>query len=112
MRKLSFIFGREKGGLPGAITQFAFVELEQATNRFSNTNLVGLGGSSNVYRGELNGVGAVAIKKLKAIGDDYEFLTEVSKKFVCIFLLVLAGGLIKHTSQIKLYNYILGYILL
>ncbi|KAH7669847.1 Non-specific serine/threonine protein kinase protein [Dioscorea alata] len=77
VRKLSFIFGREKGGLPGAITRFAFVELEQATNRFSNTNLVGLGGSSNVYRGELNGVGAVAIKKLKAIGDDYEFLTEI-----------------------------------
>ena len=76
--------------LPGAIVQFSFVELEQATNKFSKANLVGLGGSSNVYQGQLLDGRVVAIKKLKLLGEllggpeaDDDFLTEVIFNALC-----------------------------
>jgi len=72
--------------LPGTIVHFSFVELEQATNKFSSANLVGLGGSSNVYRGQLQDGRVVAIKKLKLLGGpeaDNDFLSEVVFKALC-----------------------------
>lgn len=65
---------------PGAIVQFSYFELESATNKFSDSNLIGLGGSSYVYRGQLNDGEVVAVKRLKALkGPDMDsvFLTEV-----------------------------------
>lgn len=70
----------ERGALPGIIVRFSFGELEQATNKFSNDNLIGVGGSSNVYRGQLTDGEVVAIKKLRPLQGadaDYEFLSEV-----------------------------------
>ncbi|CAL9124120.1 unnamed protein product [Musa textilis] len=80
IQKLTYIFGSESGILPGAIVQFSYVELEQATNRFSDNNLIGVGGSSNVYRGQLKDGRIVAIKKLRPLGGseaDSEFLYEI-----------------------------------
>ncbi|KAM1342216.1 hypothetical protein ACFX2F_006566 [Malus domestica] len=65
---------------PGAIIQFSYFELESATNKFSDSNLIGLGGSSYVYRGQLNDGEVVAVKRLKALkGPDMDsvFLTEI-----------------------------------
>ncbi|KAJ0963758.1 hypothetical protein J5N97_028880 [Dioscorea zingiberensis] len=77
VRWLSWL-GSEKGALPGTITQFSYVELDQATNKFSNDNLIGCGGSSNVYYGKLRNGTVVAIKKLKSNGgQEDEFLAEI-----------------------------------
>ncbi|KAG8644609.1 hypothetical protein MANES_11G147400v8 [Manihot esculenta] len=52
----------------GTIFRFSYSELDHATNKFSNSNLIGLGGSSYVYRGQLRDGKIVAIKRLKAQG--------------------------------------------
>ncbi|XP_072966323.1 receptor-like serine/threonine-protein kinase NCRK isoform X1 [Typha angustifolia] len=78
--RLSLLFRSERGTLPGVITQFSYTELEQAADKFSNANLIGVGGSSNVYRGQLSDGRVVAIKKLRPLGRaeaDYEFLSEI-----------------------------------
>lgn len=80
MHKASFMFRSKRGMIPGAIIQFSYYELEQATNKFSNSRLVGLGGSSNVYRGELRDGRVIAVKRLKSQGGpnaDFDFLTEI-----------------------------------
>ncbi|XP_065045747.1 receptor-like serine/threonine-protein kinase NCRK isoform X2 [Musa acuminata AAA Group] len=80
IQKLTYIFGSGSGILPGVIVQFSYVELEQATNRFSDNNLIGVGGSSNVYCGQLKDGRIVAIKKLRPLGGseaDSEFLYEI-----------------------------------
>ncbi|KDP44029.1 hypothetical protein JCGZ_05496 [Jatropha curcas] len=64
----------------GAIIRFSYSELEHATNKFSNSNLIGLGGCSYVYRGQLRDGNIVAIKWLKSQGgldDDSLFSKEV-----------------------------------
>ncbi|KAJ6836353.1 pre-mRNA-processing factor 39 isoform X1 [Iris pallida] len=69
---------------PGAIIQFSFVELEQATEKFSRSNLIGIGESSNVHRGQANDGIIVAIKKLNLPGgfeEDYGFLDEFLDMF-------------------------------
>ncbi|XP_065868333.1 receptor-like serine/threonine-protein kinase NCRK isoform X2 [Euphorbia lathyris] len=52
----------------GSILRFSYSGLENATDKFSNSNLVGLGGSSYVYRGQLGEGKAVAVKRLTALG--------------------------------------------
>ncbi|XP_039127371.1 receptor-like serine/threonine-protein kinase NCRK isoform X1 [Dioscorea cayenensis subsp. rotundata] len=71
--------GSEKGAIPGTITQFSYVELDQATNKFSNDNLIGCGASSDVYYGKLRNGRAIAVKKLKppAGQEDNDFLAEI-----------------------------------
>jgi hypothetical protein len=60
-------------------SKFSFVELEAATASFSPTNLVGRGGGSEVYRGELQDGKLVAIKCLNQGGlqAEEELLTEI-----------------------------------
>ncbi|XP_042401978.1 receptor-like serine/threonine-protein kinase NCRK isoform X1 [Zingiber officinale] len=80
IQKLPFMFGSGKGTLSGVVIQFSYVELEQASKGFSTDNLIGIGGSSNVYRGELKDGRMVAIKKLRPLGGseiDPEFLHEI-----------------------------------
>ncbi|ERN08386.1 hypothetical protein AMTRI_Chr07g23750 [Amborella trichopoda] len=80
IHRASFMFRGKKDTLPGMVTQFSYSELEQATNKFSNDNIIGLGGSSNVYYGQLKDGKTVAIKRLIARkGSDAEvgFLTEI-----------------------------------
>ncbi|CAD5319735.1 unnamed protein product [Arabidopsis thaliana] len=64
----------------GAIFQFSYTELEQATNKFSSNSVIGHGGSSCVYRGQLKDGKTAAIKRLNTPkGDDTDtlFSTEV-----------------------------------
>jgi hypothetical protein len=54
--------------------------LEEATGKFSDEHLIGVGGSSKVYRGQLSDGKVVAVKKLRPLGgadEDFEFLSEV-----------------------------------
>lgn len=76
----SCLFKSKIRATPGAIIQFSYFELESATDKFSNSNLIGLGGSSYVYRGQLKGGRIVAVKRLKAQqgpDSDSVFITEV-----------------------------------
>ncbi|CAM0146349.1 unnamed protein product [Urochloa decumbens] len=74
------IFGGESGTFPGVIIRFSYAELEEATGKFSDENLIGVGGSSKVYRGQLTDGKIVAVKKLRPLGgadEDLEFLSEI-----------------------------------
>jgi hypothetical protein len=74
------LFGNQRETFHGNIIQFSFSELENATENFSASNLIGLGGSSYVYRGQLKNGSNVAVKRLKDQGGpkaDTEFFTEV-----------------------------------
>nr|XP_048324812.1 receptor-like serine/threonine-protein kinase NCRK [Ziziphus jujuba var. spinosa] len=76
----SCFFGDKAGTIHGAIIQFSYSELQNATEKFSNPNLIGVGGSSYVYRGELKDRRIVAVKRLKnqnGTGADAVFLTEI-----------------------------------
>ncbi|XP_022752873.1 receptor-like serine/threonine-protein kinase NCRK isoform X1 [Durio zibethinus] len=79
-QKASFLCRSKPETILGTICQFAYSELENATNKFSNSNLIGLGGNSYVYRGQLKDGRIVAVKRLKAHGGpdaDSIFSTEV-----------------------------------
>lgn len=73
------MFGDVRGDLPGVIIRFSYGELDQATNKFSDENVIGVGGTSTVYRGQLSDGRIVAIKRLRPVGSegDFEFLSEV-----------------------------------
>ena len=76
----NLICGGESGTFPGVIIRFSYAELEQATGKFSDEHLIGVGGSSKVYRGQLGDGKVVAVKKLRPLGgadEDFEFLSEV-----------------------------------
>ncbi|KAL9322758.1 hypothetical protein ACSQ67_010811 [Phaseolus vulgaris] len=80
-QKSSLLFGSQRQTFYGNIIQFSFAELENATEKFSTSNLTGLGGSSYVYRGRLKDGSNVAVKRLKdqtGPEADYEFLTEIT----------------------------------
>ncbi|KAJ6403319.1 hypothetical protein OIU84_015263 [Salix udensis] len=79
-RKASFSCRSKTKIIHGTLICFAYSELEHATNKFSHSNLIGLGGSSYVYRGQLKDGTTVAVKRLKAQGGpdaDLLFSTEV-----------------------------------
>ncbi|XP_058773978.1 receptor-like serine/threonine-protein kinase NCRK [Vicia villosa] len=79
-RKASVLLGSQRETFHGNIIQFSFAELENATENFSASNLIGLGGSSYVYRGRLKNGSNVAVKRLKVQGGpeaDTEFFTEI-----------------------------------
>ncbi|KAL2328592.1 hypothetical protein Fmac_022019 [Flemingia macrophylla] len=67
-QKASFLFGSSKETYHGNIIQFSLSELENATENFSSSNLIGLGGSSYVYLGRLKDGSNVAVKRLKDQG--------------------------------------------
>lgn len=76
----SSLFRSKTGTIHETIVQFSYAELENATNKFSNSNLIGVGGSSYVYCGQLKNGKTVAVKRLKSKGGpdaDPVFLTEV-----------------------------------
>ncbi|KAK7402114.1 hypothetical protein VNO78_14127 [Psophocarpus tetragonolobus] len=80
-QKASLLFGSQKEIFHGNIIQFSFAELDNATENFSASNLIGLGGSSYVYRGRLKCGGHVAVKRLlkdqRGPEADCEFFTEI-----------------------------------
>ncbi|RDY06396.1 Receptor-like serine/threonine-protein kinase NCRK, partial [Mucuna pruriens] len=79
-QKASFLFGTQKETYHGNIIQFSLAELESATENFSSSNLIGLGGSSYVYLGRLKDGSNVAVKRLKDQGGpeaDSAFFKEI-----------------------------------
>ncbi|XP_057859287.2 receptor-like serine/threonine-protein kinase NCRK isoform X2 [Cryptomeria japonica] len=81
MRMASFKFNSKSETVPGTIVRrFSYAELVEATEQFSKFNIIGIGGSSSVYRGQLGDGRAVAVKKLETRNGpdaDREFLIEV-----------------------------------
>ncbi|XP_042062147.1 receptor-like serine/threonine-protein kinase NCRK [Salvia splendens] len=78
--KNPFLLRSGTKALHGTIIQFSYSELENATNRFSDTNLVGVGGCSHVYRGNLKDSRTVAVKRMKSEGGsdaEHVFLAEI-----------------------------------
>ncbi|KAF1899309.1 hypothetical protein Lal_00019437 [Lupinus albus] len=76
----SFMFRSQKETFHGNIIQFSFDVLENATENFSASNLIGSGGSSYVYRGRLKNGSNVAVKRLKDQGGpdaDSAFFKEI-----------------------------------
>ncbi|KAL3627465.1 hypothetical protein CASFOL_028828 [Castilleja foliolosa] len=63
--KTPSLFRSRRGAIQGIIIQFSYSELESVTNRFSEDNLIGIGGNSHVYRGNLRDGRIVAIKRMK-----------------------------------------------
>ncbi|XP_059429501.1 receptor-like serine/threonine-protein kinase NCRK [Corylus avellana] len=73
--KASSLIRSKRGNTHGTIIQFSYSQLESATEKFSNSNLIGVGGSSYVYHGRLKNGRTVAIKRLRSQrGPDAEFL--------------------------------------
>lgn len=73
----------------GTIIQFSYADLESATCKFSNSNLIGLGGSSHVYRGHFKDGKTLAIKRIKTQAGrdaDCAFLTEVTLTAIIHFI--------------------------
>ncbi|XP_042511962.1 receptor-like serine/threonine-protein kinase NCRK [Macadamia integrifolia] len=80
IQKASFMFRSKRKTIPGKVIQFTYSELELTTNKFSDVNLIGLGGSSHVYCGQLKDGTTVAVKRLKTQGGadaDSVFFTEI-----------------------------------
>ncbi|CAA6662460.1 unnamed protein product [Spirodela intermedia] len=84
----------EKGGLAYVLrrstllknraltTSFSYAELERATGGFSEENLVGSGGSSDVYRGRLTDGRFVAIKSLNWRDAPIELISKLNHRHV------------------------------
>lgn len=89
------MFGSPKETFHGNIIQFSFSELESATDNFSASNLIGVGGSSYVYQGRLKDGNIVAVKRLQDQGGpeaDSSFFKEVVPNFaISVIQYSLAG---------------------
>ncbi|KAL5709948.1 hypothetical protein ACHQM5_020569 [Ranunculus cassubicifolius] len=68
IQRASFMFRSKRRNIPGALVQFTYFDLDLATNKFSSSNLIGVGGSSHVYRGQLRDGSTIAVKRLKDLG--------------------------------------------
>ncbi|KAK6926771.1 Protein kinase domain, partial [Dillenia turbinata] len=108
------LFRSKAGRLHGIITQFSYAELDYATEKFSNSNLIGVGGSSYVYRGHLKDGRTVAVKRLKnQAGPDADiiFLTEIeliSRLHHCHVVPLLgycSESQGKHTERLLVFEY-------
>uniref|UniRef100_A0ACD5XMB2 Uncharacterized protein n=1 Tax=Avena sativa TaxID=4498 RepID=A0ACD5XMB2_AVESA len=103
LQKIKQNYFRQHGGLilfeemkskqGGAFKIFSEEELQQATNRFSDQQVVGHGGHGTVYKGLLKGGVEVAVKRCMAI-------TEQHKKEFGKEMLILSQ--INHRNVVKL----------
>ncbi|XP_031095681.1 probable receptor-like serine/threonine-protein kinase At5g57670 [Ipomoea triloba] len=80
-RKRSHLGFPHKQAQPPALTCFSYNEIANATNNFHPENLVGQGGYSDVYRGDLSNGSTIAVKRLAKDSNDMnkekEFLMEL-----------------------------------
>ncbi|KAL6859020.1 hypothetical protein ACP4OV_018022 [Aristida adscensionis] len=84
---------KSKQGL--SFTLFTKEELEEATNKFDERNVLGKGGNGTVYKGNLKDKRAIAIKKCKLINERQE--KEFGKE-----MLILSQ--VNHRNVVKIYG--------
>jgi serine/threonine protein kinase len=64
------LFEKMKSDQGLAFTVFTEAEVEEATNKFDKSQILGHGGHGTVYKGIINGTNPVAIKRCVLIDDD------------------------------------------
>ena len=72
---------------PVGARQFRMEELEQVTNQFSESNLIGYGSFGSVYKGFLRDGTIVAVKK-RAGAPKQEFAGEVHDRYICVLYII------------------------
>lgn len=100
----------EPGGLGNSRSWFTFEELAQATNGFSDQNLLGEGGFGSVYKGLLPDGREIAVKQLKIGGGqgEREFKAEVEiiSRIHHRHLVSLVGYCISENRRLLVYDYV------
>lgn len=100
----------EPGGLGNSRPWFTYEALVEATNEFSEENLLGEGGFGSVYKGYLPDGQEVAVKQLKIGGGqgEREFKAEVEiiSRIHHRHLVSLAGYCISENRRLLVYEYV------
>ncbi|GLU06853.1 hypothetical protein SLE2022_238430 [Rubroshorea leprosula] len=96
--------------LLGQLNRFSLRALQVATNNFSDKNILGRGGSGNVYKGRLADGSLVAVKRLKEArtpGGELQFQTEVemTSRAVHQNLIRLRGFCMTPKERLLVYPY-------
>ncbi|XP_049405931.1 LEAF RUST 10 DISEASE-RESISTANCE LOCUS RECEPTOR-LIKE PROTEIN KINASE-like 1.1 isoform X1 [Solanum stenotomum] len=96
-RKLSYIFKNDVdgGSIYFGIPVFSYSELEEATNDFKSSRILGDGGFGTVYYGQLKDGREVAVKRL------YEHNSEQMQQFVNEIEILTR---LRHTNLVTLYG--------
>ncbi|VVB14349.1 unnamed protein product [Arabis nemorensis] len=106
----TFFSQSEPGGFGQSKELFSYEELVNATNGFSDENLLGEGGFGCVYKGVLPDGRVVAVKQLKVGGGqgDREFKAEVEtiSRVHHRNLLSLVGYCISENRRLLIYDYV------
>ncbi|KAL8112104.1 hypothetical protein AgCh_019708 [Apium graveolens] len=101
---------REPGGLGNSRSWFTYEELSNATNGFSEQNLLGEGGFGCVYKGYLPDGREIAVKQLKIGGGqgEREFKAEVEtiSRVHHRHLVSLVGYCISENQRMLVYDYV------
>lgn len=101
---------QEPGGFGNSRTWFTYQELVEATNGFSNQNLLGEGGFGLVYKGSLADGRVVAVKQLRIGGGqgEREFRAEVEiiSRIHHRHLVSLVGYCINENRRLLVYDYV------
>ncbi|KAL8092413.1 hypothetical protein AgCh_034623 [Apium graveolens] len=114
LKKASLFSRIRTGMIYGTLVRFSYSELEIATNKFSSSNLIGIGGSSHVYLGLFKDGSKVAIKRMKAEGEmgvENNFITEIeliSRLHHCHVVHLLgfcSENQGKHTERLLIFDY-------
>ncbi|GMI99967.1 hypothetical protein HRI_003666000 [Hibiscus trionum] len=100
----------EPGGLGNSKSLFSYEELTEATNGFSDQNLLGEGGFGAVYKGCLPDGREVAVKQLKIGGGqgEREFKAEIAiiSRIHHRHLVSLVGYCISKNRRLLVYDYV------
>ncbi|XP_073130925.1 proline-rich receptor-like protein kinase PERK8 [Henckelia pumila] len=100
----------ESGGFGNSRSWFTYEELDEATNGFSDQNLLGEGGFGSVYKGRLADGREVAVKQLKIGGrqGEREFRSEVEiiSRIHHRHLVSLVGYCISEDRRLLVYEYV------
>ncbi|KZV18638.1 hypothetical protein F511_03532 [Dorcoceras hygrometricum] len=100
----------ESGGFGNSRSWFTYEELVEATNGFSDQNLLGEGGFGCVYKGQLADGREVAVKQLKIDGrqGEREFKSEVEiiSRIHHRHLVSLVGYCISEDRRLLVYEYV------
>ena len=94
----------------GNLRNFAFRELQLATDNFSSKNILGTGGFGNVYKGKLGDGTLVAVKRLKDLTGNFgesQFRTELEMISLAVHrnLLRLVGYCATSNERLLVYPY-------